>query len=260
MARKGTNSGLLGLTCLVVVGGLATGSRPAHAYSETTVSGGGTITGTVKFEGKAPKLILQIDKDTKACGKSKDAERLVVGSGGGVANAVVYLKEISKGKAAGKDSPRLDQKACQYIPHVQVAMKGSKLEIINSDGVLHNVHGYLKGRTTFNLAMPIKDQKIKKKLKKEGVLEIICDAGHGWMSAYVFVSEHPYAVTTDANGKFTLTDVPAGTYTVEMWHEGWKTTSPPVKGATPKYEDAVVQGQKITVASGATATADFVLK
>lgn len=260
MVRTGTNTATLGLCCLLVVGGLALGSQTAHAYDGTTVSGGGTIAGTVKFEGKAPKLSLPVHKDNKTCGGTKDLERLVVGSGGGVANAVVYLKEISKGKAVDMGSPKIDQKKCQYSPHVQVAAKGSKLEIVNSDGVLHNVHGYLKGRTAFNLAMPIKDQKIKKKLKKNGVLEVICDAGHVWMSAYVFISEHPYAVATDANGKFTLTDVPAGTYTVEMWHEGWKPKSPPVKGKTPKYEDAVVQSQKITVTGGGTATADFVLK
>ena len=42
---------------------------------------------------------------------------------------------------------------------------------------------------------------------------------HGWMKAYIGVSEHPYFATSGADGTFSITGLPAGTYQVEAWHE-----------------------------------------
>jgi hypothetical protein len=111
----------------------------------------------------------------------------------------------------------IDQHKCQYHPHVQAAAAGSALQILNSDPLLHNIHGYLGQITTFNVAMPIKDQKVNKKLDKPGLVRVKCDV-HSWMGAFIVVVDGPAAVS-GANGAFEIKDVPAGTYTVTAWHE-----------------------------------------
>jgi plastocyanin len=127
-----------------------------------------------------------------------------------------------KGPGAPKPAPLaskviLDQKNCHYIPHVQAVPVGSTLEIVNSDPMLHNIHGYAGTTTTFNLAMPMKNQRIPRPLKKPGVQTVKCDV-HTFMIGYVVVVEAPYAVT-GADGAFAVKGLPAGTYTVSAWHE-----------------------------------------
>ncbi|MEE9612082.1 MAG: carboxypeptidase regulatory-like domain-containing protein, partial [Desulfatiglandales bacterium] len=78
-------------------------------------------------------------------------------------------------------------------------------------------------KTVFNLALPLKGQKIKKRLRRPGMLSVKCDAGHTWMSAYVYVSKHPYYSVTDKKGSFEIKDVPPGTYMLKAWHEAFGT-------------------------------------
>ena len=96
----------------------------------------------------------------------------------------------------------------------------SNIEILNSDPVLHNTHGYLCKklgkqckRTVFNLALPNQGQTIKKKLKRAGTVKVDCDA-HGWMLGWVQVVDNPYYAITGDDGTFTLNDVPPGKYTL----------------------------------------------
>jgi hypothetical protein len=101
---------------------------------------------------------------------------------------------------------------------VQVIPAGSDLEIVNSDPVLHNTHGFLDKLTVFNLAMPNQDQRIKKPLKRPGIVRVECDA-HGWMLGWVYVADNPYYAITGKDGSFILKDVPPGTYTLVAWQE-----------------------------------------
>ncbi len=216
----------------------------AIAYKGAPVANGGTVTGKVTFSGTKPRSKrLKVTKDHGVCGHSKVSEALIVGSGKSIANAVVYIEKISAGKPANKKTAVLDQKGCTYVPHVQATVRGSKIEFRSKDAVLHNVHGALNGkRLLFNIAMPNKGQRIKKKLKKPGVVEVTCDAGHTWMKAYVYVFRHPYFAVTKADGSFTLTDVPAGTYKLVVWHE-----------------KLGVKKASITVTAGGTTTSSFSL-
>ena len=61
-------------------------------------------------------------------------------------------------------------------------------------------------------------------MNREGIVDLRCNAGHVWMNAEMMVVPHPYFVVTDEDGSFKLTDVPAGEYEIEAWHEGWKVT------------------------------------
>ena len=124
------------------------------------------------------------------------------------------------GKKVEAGPAEIDNKNCTFVPHVQAAMKGSKLTVANTDPILHNTHAYInKTETVFNLALPLQNQKIPKTSKKPGIIDIKCDAGHTWMSAYIVVTENPYFAVTDEKGHFSIKDIPSGTYKVRTWHE-----------------------------------------
>lgn len=194
----------------------------SSGYEAIEVSGGGSVSGQVVFRGSKPKLEPRpVTKDNATCGhQPKPSEALQLGSGGALANAVVALEGIRRGKKPDTAPLVLDQRRCDYIPHVQSATAGATIDILNSDDILHNVHGYLDRRETiFNLAMPLKGQKITKTLNRPGVISLQCDAGHTWMDATIVVADSPYHATTRADGKFAIGDVPPGSYKLKAWHE-----------------------------------------
>jgi plastocyanin len=192
---------------------------PVWAYEGGTVSNGGTIVGEIKFQGDPPAPEkLEINKDQNVCGTSKTSPVLLVASNKGIANAVVSLADITKGKKMEAAKPELDQKECEYVPHVVIFPAGTELAILNSDGITHNVHTFSTANPSFNQAQPKFRKKITAKFDKPEVISVKCDI-HGWMSAVIVATDHPYYVATDANGSFKLTDVPEGTYTLSIWHE-----------------------------------------
>lgn len=191
----------------------------AKAYEGGAVSGGGSISGEVKYAGAppAPKK-LEVSKDTDVCGKDKTSQDLVVGGNKGIKNAVIFIANISKGKKLEAKEAVLDQKGCEYHPHVQVVTAGAPIKILNSDGILHNIHTHSKINPPVNKAQPKFKKEMTEKIEKAEIVMVKCDV-HGWMSAVLAVADNPYYAVTDDNGGFKLTDVPAGTYQVKIWHE-----------------------------------------
>jgi plastocyanin len=198
---------------------------------------GGDIKGTIKYEGTPPKLApLPTNRDQKVCGQAIPNETIEV-SNGALKGVIVTVE----GSGAPKSPPKMvtiDQHDCRYQPHVQAAPTGSTVQIVNSDPLLHNIHGYLGPQTLFNVAMPIKGQKIPKPLPRSGVVHVKCDI-HAWMNGYLVVSDYPYAVDGD-DGSYTIAGVPPGTYKVKAWHE--------------KLGEQTAQ---VTVPASGDATADF---
>jgi len=195
-------------------------------YQVITVSHGGTITGTVKWSGPVPhQLTLPITKDPQICDpeshKTRDLERLIIGPQGGVANTVVYLKNVSRGKAFDFPETRtfLDQRHCRYEPHIMLVPAEAELKMKSSDATLHTVH--MDGAATYNLPFPFPNQVISRKMPSPGLVNLKCNGGHVWMNAEVIVAPNPYYAVTDESGKFQLSDVPPGEYEVVAWHEGW---------------------------------------
>ncbi len=240
-----------------------------HAqYIAETVSDGGIIAGKVKFIGTPNIENLEVGKDTRHCGPAKKSPRLTVDKSEGVKNAVVMLIDIDKGKAVdGPAKAAINQKGCEYIPHVQAVPVGTQLEVVNSDPLLHNVHAYNpQGRTLFNIAQPIKGQRTSSKrmrFQKPGIYSFACDAGHIWMSAFVVVVEHPYFAVTDEKGTFKIENVPPGTYKIKMWHEGFKITKKNMRGGKVvkyHYEEPYEEIKKVTVEPKSVVTLDFELK
>jgi len=226
---------MAGLCVLLLVGFAApstVGQEAATAtnYEVVNVESGGSLSGTVKWSGPIPKIPrLAITKDQKVCDpngeKTRDLQPLVIGSDGGVANTVVYLKDVTRGKAW--DLPpaeqSLDQRECVYVPHILLLPVGGAIQIKSSDPVLHTVH--MLGAATYNLPFPFQDQFISRTMHIPGRVEMKCNAGHVWMNAEALVVAHPYYAITDAVGNFSLSDVPPGNYDVVGWHEGWKVAS-----------------------------------
>ena len=208
----------------------------AMAYEAVAVADGGSISGTVKYAGTAPAPAkIPVTKDPEVCGKEgkeKISPDLLVGSDGGVANVVVVVK-AAKGKKldAPAANPVFDQKTCEFHPHVLAFPAGSTVDVLNSDGILHNIHTTSTANPPINQAQPKFKPKIQIKVDKpEWPIKVQCDA-HGWMHAYWIAQEHPYYAVTGADGSFKISDLPAGDYEVEVWQEklGKKTEKVSIK-------------------------------
>ena len=224
----------------VVAGMIAFSMSPGVAVAAST------ITGTVTFDGKAPALkALTMDADP-ACAKKHTApvpnEALALGSGNTMGNIMVY---VSKGLPSGKTWPApktpvvIDQNGCQYKPHVMGIMVGQPYKILNSDGVLHNIHTQPKLNKAFNQGMPATVKEVTTTFDKpEAIFHIKCDV-HPWMSAYLGVFSHPFYSVTSTDGKFTISGLDPGTYEITAWHErlGTKTATVTVGASDKKTQD-----------------------
>jgi plastocyanin len=194
-------------------------------YQGGAVKDGGSISGSVKFKGTAPApKKLDVGRDKEVCGKTPKVDRSLVVNDGNLVNAVVTITDIKKGKNSDVKKVTLDQKGCEYNPHVLAFPAGTTVEILNPDGVLHNVHSYSKINTPFNMAQPKFKKTMQVKIEKPEAVEVKCDV-HGWMHGWLVATPTPYVAVTDKSGNFKLTDVPAGTYNVEVWHEKLGKTS-----------------------------------
>jgi plastocyanin len=149
-------------------------------------------------------------------------EMLVLGSGNTMANIMV---SVSDGLPAGRTwtvpaAPvTLDQNGCQYEPHVMGIMVGQTYRILNSDGVLHNVHTLPELNRAFNRAMPATLTEVTTTFARaEPIFHVKCDV-HPWMSAYVGVFTHPFFSVTSTDGKYTISGLDPGTYEITAWHE-----------------------------------------
>lgn len=206
-------------TPFLAVALLAASPPPAAAYEVVPVTDGGTIEGKVTFDGTVPSRKIIPTKDKETCGDIREEPQVIVGADKGVQDAVVYLKAVEKGKAFEKPAkkPEIVNEKCVFVPHVQAFPVGTVV-IVNSDPVMHNTHGFHGKQTVFNVALPVKGQRIEKPLKKPGITRVECDA-HGWMLAWIYAAENPYYAVTQKDGTFSLKDVPPGSYTLVAWHE-----------------------------------------
>lgn len=192
---------------------------PSAGYEPMSVSDGGTIKGRVTYQGAIPTRKIIPTKDREVCGAIRDEPQIVVGPDGGVRDVVVLLKDVGKGKPWPKlaKPPELINRECVFVPHVQAIRVGGDVVVVNSDPVLHNTHSFYGRLTIFNLALPNKGQRITKSVsRRPGVMRVECDA-HGWMLAWIYVTENPYSAVTGDNGTFVISDVPPGTYTLVAW-------------------------------------------
>jgi hypothetical protein len=194
-------------------------SSTLHAYDEIVVKDGAKIRGIVKVEGKLAKLQpLQVTKYKEVC-KDVPNESLIVGPAQGLRYAVVTLEGIVKGKAVEKETVHeLDNIKCRFSPHVQAASIGQFVMIKNSDPILHTAHAvFTNEQPQFNVGL-YPGRVTRKPLIAAGIAKVRCEV-HPWMTAYIVITDHPYHAISDIYGEYELTDIPAGSYQLKVWHE-----------------------------------------
>lgn len=183
---------------------------------------GGQVSGVVTYQGVFPPLKKStVTMDTQTCGNQVLSEELVIGKKRGIKNAVAYLRGPIEGARTYTVPPGgfvMDQKGCRFEPHIKVVGAGAPLDILNTDQILHNFHTFSRLNPEVNKAQPRSLPKISLVFHRPEIFEVRCDV-HDWMHAWIVVAEHPYYSVTDDEGRFRLTDLPAGDYTLNLWHE-----------------------------------------
>lgn len=246
MRNRYNYAAVLSAVVLICCGALILGQK-------VNAAGEGKITGTVKLDGAAPHMKgIDMSKDpycSKAtAGSPAHYENVVVGSGGGLANVVLYISDWSGPAQTSTAVLVFDQKNCMYSPHVLAMDVGQTFKVTTSDQTGHNIHPNPNPMTNvgWNQSQPPGASPVEKSWKAAEFIPVQCNI-HPWMHGYFAVVKGPYA-TTDDKGNYTISNVPPGSYTVTAWHEP--------DAALPQN----TQTQKVTVAAGQSATADFTFK
>ena len=191
----------------------------AFTYEEVAVTNGGTIKGSVKLAGPAPRLVPpKITKFKDIC-RDVPNETLVLGPGRGLRYAVVTLENISRGRPLERETlHEMDNVNCRFAPRVIAAEVGQFMVFKNSDPILHTAHALFKGdQPQFNVGL-YPGRISRKPVTNSGIVKIVCEV-HPWMTAYAAISDHPYHAVTDIYGHYLIQDVPPGTYRLTLWHE-----------------------------------------
>ena len=185
----------------------------------------GAISGTIHFAGRPPaRKVIDMSEDP-ACvsahnGKQYD-EALTVGQRSAVANVFVYVEKGLEGKRFEPPASDviLKQTGCWFVPRVLGLQTGQALEIINSDPLTHNIHPMPKANHEWNHSQAPGDPPFRRQFTQPEVMIPIKCKIHNWMHAYLGVIDHPYFAVTDNSGKFELTNLPPGSYTIAAWQE-----------------------------------------
>ena len=193
------------------------------------------------------------------CGEDKASEALIVGPDRGVRGSVILVEGVPRGKAPAGEV-LLDNHKCLFVSHVSATTTGERARVKNSDGILHNTHGFLARTTVFNLALPNRDQMIDitRRLSKPGVVRVVCDA-HTHMFGWIVVHDSPYFAVSDDHGAFRIEGIPPGSYKVTLWHEGYRPRGLDKDGRA-LYDEPRTITRDVTIAPKAMATVDFELK
>jgi plastocyanin len=183
---------------------------------------GGMVSGVVRYQGERPSAKRRpVTTDASVCGPEAVDEAFVLGKREGLRNAVVYLQGRVEGARSFPEPEGgfvLDQKHCRFEPHVLVAGAGSQIAVLNADHLNHNLKTVSRTNPPLEIAQPKSVFRAMLRIDHPEIVELRCGI-HDWMSAWIVVAEHPYYAVTDADGRFEIKDIPAGDYTLALWHE-----------------------------------------
>tara|TARA_B100001167_G_scaffold187495_1_gene149754 strand:- start:297 stop:1004 length:708 start_codon:yes stop_codon:yes gene_type:complete len=210
-----TKCGVRGLVTMKLVTLLLVGVVVARTSNEQGV---GSIRGIVTVADSVDTTLRMVDvtADQSVCGERVEDRAAVVDPSGGLENAVIIVTGLPWNDT--KPEPVINNSGCYFVPRVQVAATRSVVVLTSEDDVLHTTHAYDdRQRTLFNIAIPIPGLEIERPLRRPGPVRIECDS-HGWMRGWVYVTDNIGTVTA-SNGQFELTDIPAGSYELTVWHE-----------------------------------------
>jgi len=187
----------------------------------------GTLTGTVLFEGTVPKRSpLPLIATTQGCAEHSETPQTedVIVTDGRVANVVVRVRKLPAGVSVPPpptDPFILDQVGCMYVPHVSAVQAGRPVHARNSDALSHNVHVFATLNEAPNRTVAEGGAPVQLAFESTEAVKFKCDL-HPWMSAHLYVVEHPWFAVTSEDGTWTIADLPPGEYELEAWHERLK--------------------------------------
>jgi plastocyanin len=231
---------------LVILAGCGDADRPrgesgavaTGAPGGSRASSGGAIEVEVKYLGEAMMETVTINKDVEQCGEKKSVVQVAVGPDNGLRDAIVSLVDVQAGAIAKPAAKAvLDQKGCEFQPHVLGMMPG-EVDILNSDGILHNIHTLSSANAPINKAQPRFKKVMTESFEEPEIIRVQCDV-HSWMQGWIVVKPHPFFAVTSDTGKARIENVPSGKHTVEVWH--------PVLGKQSREVEAKA-GEAVTVA------------
>lgn len=219
-------------------------NKASGTAAATGAKGTAVLSGKVTLNGKAPapaKIDMSADPVCKAQHSTSVTDPSVLQNADGtLQNVFVYVKSGAGSYSAPTTPVTLEQKGCMYNPRVIGVQPGQKFEIINSDATMHNVHCMATVNDPFNLGQPVQNMVSEKIFSKPEIMaNVKCDV-HGWMHAFIGVVNNPFFNVTGAEGTFKISELPAGTYTLEAWHEKYGTSD-----------------QTVTIKDGETQTVNF---
>ncbi len=219
-------------------------AAPAPAATPIDPATVATVSGTVKFDGTAPKAAKIDMSQDPACKGGNEAENVVV-DGGDLANVFVYVKDGLGNRTfdVPKDPVVLDQQGCKYHPHVLGVMTGQTVQIKNDDQTTHNIHPTPKDNREWNESQPPQTAPLEKTFAREEIMLPVKCNQHPWMKMYINVVKSPFFAVTDKSGKYEIKGLPPGDYTLAFVQE--------------KLGE---QDQKVTVAPKDSKTVDATFK
>jgi len=224
---------------------LSAGSPLGPVDSSTRTA---TLTGIVRFEGQIPKpKTINMAADPK-CAKlhptAVSGQDVLTDAQGGLKDAVVFVADgLSDTAMQPPTQPVvIEQKGCMYDPHIVAMQANQRLEIMNNDPTLHNIHPTPANNREWNKSQPPGSKTEETFSREEIAIPVKCNI-HPWMKGYVAVFKHPYFAVTAEDGSFDLRNLPPGTYTIKVWHQRLGTST-----------------QKVTVAANERTAIKFVFK
>ncbi len=217
----------LAVLMMAACGGGSEDSAPAPSAAPAAppaAVGNATVSGTVTLaSGEDMDITIQMNADPVCAGLHEgdvQSETMVIDDEGNLANVFIYVKSgLSGSFPAPSQAAIISQKGCLYTPHVLGLQVGQTLKVVNQDPTLHNVHASPKENAEFNQAQPFQGMELERTFDStEVMIPFKCDV-HPWMSAYMAVLDHPFFAVSATDGSFSIEGLPAGTYTLEAWHE-----------------------------------------
>jgi hypothetical protein len=249
----------------------------ADAGREFDPATAGTIHGRVMWAGELPHVPPVTARAHPFDGSGgeevvcENPNAPIIGPEGGVRHAVVYLRGVDPKRGRPWDHPPVRVEQADYRLRIRqgeidsavgFVRRGDAVEMVSTQPVFHVLHA--GGAAYFSLAFPDPDQPLARRLDRKGVVELSSAAGYYWMRGHLLVDDHPYYARTDAEGRFTLPQVPPGSYQVVCWLPSWEVERherSPDTGQVVRwfFRPALEKVQAVTLKAGETCRVEFTI-